>query len=63
MRFDMHAVYNVYYLNWKALKWMKTLNGWEEKCILKVIVTVKSSGCLHIDFGPLIIDYICNFFI
>ena len=30
---------------------------------LKVIVTVKSSGCLQIGFGPLIIDYTCNFFI
>ena len=28
---------------------------------LKVIVTVKSSGCLQIGFGPLIIYYICNF--
>ena len=32
--------------------------------ILKVILIVKSSGCLclQIGFGPLIIDYICNFF-
>ena len=30
---------------------------------LKVIVTVKSSGCLQIGFGPLIIDYISNCFI
>ena len=28
---------------------------------LKQIVTVQSSGCLQIGFGPLIIDYICNF--
>ena len=30
---------------------------------LKVIVTVKSSGGLHlqIGFGPLIIDYFCHF--
>ena len=30
---------------------------------LKVIVTVKSSECIQKGFGPLIIDYICNFFI
>ena len=30
------------------------------KAAFKVIVTVKSSGCLQIGFGPLIIDYICN---
>ena len=34
-----------------------------EKFHLKVIVTVKSSGCLQIGFGPPIIDYNCNFFI
>ena len=30
--------------------------------IVKMIVIVKSSGCLQIGFGPLIIDYICIFF-
>ena len=33
------------------------------KIRLKVIVTVISSGCLQIGFGPLIMDYICNFLI
>ena len=36
--------------------------GWKE-AILKVIVTLFSSGCLQIGFGVLIIDYICNFLI
>ena len=30
------------------------------ECI-KMSVTVKSSGCLQIGFGPLIIYYICDF--
>ena len=34
---------------------------WLNPRILKVIVTVKSSGCLQICFGSLTIDYICNF--
>jgi hypothetical protein len=33
--------------------------GW----LVKVTVTVFSSGCLQIGFGVLIIDYICNFLI
>ena len=35
----------------------------ELMCSLKVTVTVKSSRCLQIGFGPLIIEYICNLFI
>jgi len=31
--------------------------------IIKVTVTVFSSGCLQMGFGVLIIDYICNFLI
>ena len=34
---------------------------WDNSLYLKVIVTVKSSGCQQIGFGPQIIDYICIF--
>ena len=40
---------------------LRALKRWIKNIYL-VIVTEKLSGCLHIGFGPLILDYIFIFF-
>ena len=61
----LHIHYKLYKMRRGQFMTERTMATRYEKSkkMLKVIVTVFSSGCLQIGFGVLIIDDICNFLI